>query len=232
MKKIYENQILNIENTDLFDNKFLFDKLNWEKQNQDIEIIYLSKLLERRKNEDILDKVKDKPAMWSMVYSPEVELEIFTELFEEAIKTGKHIHIVWVTLENEIKILEDYYEKLWFLREEINCFAPNFSIPLVTVSVKIENLMWRGSDYKRLRDKIFYNPPIRESWQVKAMFKWINRWVTAGIYIENFSQEVKDFLEEQIKQEHILPITLAKVLCYNLEEIGFKWDKKELVINY
>lgn len=232
MKKIYKDKILNIAKSDLFDNKFLFDKLFWEETKQDLEVIYLSELLEKRKNEEILEKVKEKPAMWSMVYSPKDELEIFSSLFDDAIKTNKRIHIVWVTLEEEIKMLEDYYEKLWFLREEINCFAPDFSIPLVTISVKIENLMYRGSDYKRLRNKIFFNPPIRESWQVKAMFKWINRGVTAWIYIEKFTPEIKEFLQEQVKTEHILPITLAKVLCYNLEEIWFSWDKKELVINY
>ena len=57
------------------------------------------------------------------------------------------------------------------MREDINCFDPDFSIPYVTVSVKIENLMWKGSDYKRMRSAIFFNPPVRESGQTKAMFK-------------------------------------------------------------
>lgn len=248
MKKVYKDKIINIENTELFDNRFLFEYLipnfspfykgsPWnvmegEGLKDNLEVIYLSELLEKRKNESLLASVKEKPAMWSMVYSPKDELEIFTELFENALNSWKKIHIVWVTLDEEIKLLEDYYEKLWFFREDINCFDSDFSIPLVTVSVKIDNLMWRGSDYKRLRDKIFFNPPIRESWQVKAMFKWINRGVIAWIYIENFSNEVKNFLEEQVKTEHILPITLAKVLCYNLEEIWFSWEKKDLVISY
>jgi dihydroorotase-like cyclic amidohydrolase len=30
-----------------------------------------------------------------------------------------------------------------------------------------------------MKEKIFFNPPIRESGQVKAMFKGINRGVTA-----------------------------------------------------
>ena len=118
MKKVYKNQITNIENTDLFDNRFLFDKLAWESSPQPhtralsleqpqftlspqgeggaqgIKIIYLSKLLEKRKNIEILEKVKAKPAMYSMVYSPEDELEIFTELFNDAIKNKKKIHIV------------------------------------------------------------------------------------------------------------------------------------------
>lgn len=257
MKKVYKDKIVNIQKTDLFDNRFLFkylilnfspfvkgspcNEMEGEGLKDNIEVVYLSELLEKRKNESILEKVKEKPAMWSMVYSPKDELEIFTELFEKAISTWKKIHIVWVTLDEEIKMLEDYYEKLWFFKEEINCFDPDFSKPLVTVSVKIENLMYRWSDYKRLRDKIFFNPPIRESGQVKAMFKWINRGVIAWIYFSppangeletGLSDNVKNFLEEQIKTEHILPIILAKVLCYNLEEIWFVWEKTDLVIQY
>jgi dihydroorotase-like cyclic amidohydrolase len=46
---------------------------------------------------------------------------------------------------------------------------------MITASVCIENLMWKGSDYKRMKDTIFFNPPVRESGQTKAMFKGINR---------------------------------------------------------
>ena len=57
------------------------------------------------------------------------------------------------------------------MREDINCFEVDFSVPLVTASCHIENLMWRGSDYKAQRDAIFFNPPVRESGQNKALFK-------------------------------------------------------------
>lgn len=232
MKKIYRDKIINIENTDLFDNRFLFEYLILDLNNSEIEVIYMSDLLEKRKNKEILEKVKEKPAMYSNVYSSKDELEIFRELFENALKNNKRIHIVWITLDEEVKILEDYYTKLWFMREDINCFDVDFSIPLVTVSVKIENIIWKWSDYKTQRQNIFFNPPIRESWQVKAMFKWINRWVIAWIYIDKYDEKIEDFLWNCIRNENILPITLAKVLNFNLEQIWFSWEKKELIINY
>ena len=40
MKKVYKNQITNIENTDLFDNRFLFDYLEINKEKSDVEVIY------------------------------------------------------------------------------------------------------------------------------------------------------------------------------------------------
>jgi hypothetical protein len=78
MKKIYKDNILNIDNTDLFDNKFLFDYLEIDNNKSEIEVIHLSELLEKRKNLEILEKVNEKPAMYSNVYSPEDELEIFS----------------------------------------------------------------------------------------------------------------------------------------------------------
>lgn len=232
MKKIHKNKITNIVWTNRFDNKFLFEVINPEYQNDDIQVIFMSELLEKKKNLEILEKVWTKPAMYSNVYSPKDELEIFRELFKNAIKNKKKVHIVWTTLKEEIEMLEEYYETLWFLREEINCFAPDFSVPLVTVSVNIENLMWKGSDYKRMWKKIFFNPPVRESGQTKAMYKWINRWVTAGIYIKEINKEVEEFLSNLVKEEKIIAINLAKVLKYNLEEIGFKWESKNLIIEY
>lgn len=233
MKKVFPDKIVNIENTDTFDNKFLFDYLECDySSNNTVEVIYLSDLLEPKRNEEVFEKVTKKPAMYSNVYSPEDELEIFTELFNHAIKNKKKIHIVWITLDAEIKMLEEYYTQLGFMREDINCFDPDFSVPLVTASVKIENIMWKGSDYKSQWSNIYFNPPVRESWEVKAMFKWINRWVTAGIYISKKTAEIENFLSEQVKSEKILPLTLTKLLKYNLEEIWFKWIDEELIIEY
>jgi hypothetical protein len=94
MKKVFRDKIVNIENTDLFDNRFLFDYLSPSFENTDIEVIFISDLLEFKKNEEILKKVNEKPAMYSNVYSPEDELEIFKNLFDDAIKNNKKIHIV------------------------------------------------------------------------------------------------------------------------------------------
>lgn len=192
----------------------------------------MGELLQKYKNENLYNTLNGKFAMYSEVYSPKDELRIFEELFEYAINNNKKIHIFWITLKEELEILEDYYKKSWFLREDVNCFIPDFSTTLVSVSVNIENLIWRGSDYKAHREKIFFIPPVRESGQNKALFKWINRGSIASIYIKEFWKTEKDFLEKSIQEEKILPITLGKVLKYNLEKIWFTGEEKELVINY
>lgn len=232
MKKIFKDKILNIQGTDTFDNTFLFEYFENIQSQENIEIIYLRDLLEQKKNLEVLEGVKEKPAMYSEVYSPKDELEIFTGLFEDAIKNNKKIHIIWVTLGEEIKMLEAYYEELGFVREDINAFDVDFSVPLVTVSCHIENLMWKWSDYKAQRENIFFCPPIRESGQNKAIFKGITRGMIAGIELWEFTQEKQEFIWDCIRNEKILPLHMWKVLKYNLEEVWLDWVVRELKIEY
>jgi len=250
MKKVLKNKIINIEWTDKFDSKFLFSvlflnhpqPLLCKEGSKNIKIINISDLLEDKKNLEMLEKSKVKPASYSNVYSPKDELEIFKNIFNQAIEKKQKVHIVWITLKEEVEILEEYYTELWFFNEDINCFDVDFSKVLVSASVKIENLMWRWSDYKRMWSKIFFNPPIRESWEVKAMFKWINRWSIAGIAHPHpqplpnkegrFSLEIIEFFQKQILEENILPINLSKVLNYNLSDFGIKGEEIEMIIEY
>lgn len=232
MKKVYKDKIINIENTSLFDNKFLFSYLKTDFSHTWVEVFFMSELLKKKENKDLLENIWDKYAIFSNVYSEDDEFKIFNELFEYAISNNKKIHIVWITLDSEIEMLENYYTQLDFLREDINCFKVDFSVPLVTVSVNIENLMWRWSDYKRMWKEIFFIPPIREAWLTKAMFKWINRWVVAWIYMKDFSDDKIDFLKNCLLEEHILALTLGKVLSFNLENIWFSWDLLDLEIVY
>lgn len=232
MKKIFKDKIVNCDEN-IFDNKFLFSYLDSDYKAENIEVFFMEELLKEKQNTELLNNLNWKFAMYSEVYSPKDELEIFEKLFNYALENNKKIHIVWITLKEELEILEKYYEESWFLREDVNCFIPDFAETLVTVSVNIENLIWRWSDYKANWKKIFFIPPVRESWQNKAMFKWINRWSIASIFIKDFENTKNiEFLENAIKEEKILPLTFAKVLNYNLEEIWFSWIEKKLIINY
>lgn len=231
MKKVYKDRIINKQGTDLFDSIFEFDYLDWDRWD-DVEVIFMRDLLQDKKNTDLLSLVNEKPAMWSNVYAPKDELFLFAEVFEKSIKEKKRVHIVWVTLKEEIEMLEEYYETLGFLREDINCFDVDFSVPYITVSVHIENLIWKWSDYKRMWKSLFLNPPIRESWQCRAMFKGINRWVISGIYIQNYNPEAQQFLQTCITEEKILPRTLSWVLCHNLTGLWFEGEVKKFLCKY
>jgi hypothetical protein len=231
MKKVEKTRIVNIEGTDIFDNTLSFSYLETNYQNSQREVYFMWDLLKQRENTQLLNEMWDKYGMYANVYSEKDEIEIFKNLFEMALKENKKIHIVWVTLDEEIKMLEEYYETLGFMREDINCFKVDFSVPLVTVSVHIENLIWRGSDYKRMWKKIFFLPPIREAGLTKSMFKGINRWVIAGIHIKNLNDEVKEFFQKCVIEEHILPLTLGKVLQYHMLDAWFEWTEKQIILD-
>lgn len=229
MKKILKDKIINIDEN-LFDKKFLFPIFEFDKTDE--TIVFMEDLLKEKKNEDLEKNIWDKYAIYSNVYSPDDELEIFKNLFDEAIKTWKKIHIVWISLLDEIEILEKYYENLGFIREDINCFRVDYSKVLVSASVKIENLMWRWSDYKRMWKNIYFIPPIREAGQVKSLFKGINRWSVAWIYLWKITEEKLNFLQNSLKNEDILSLTLWKILYYNLEDIWLKGNNEFIELSY
>ncbi|MBF0913608.1 hypothetical protein HXK64_01410 [Candidatus Gracilibacteria bacterium] len=232
MKKVFKDKIINIDEN-IFDNKFLFSYLKTDFKNSDREIFFIEKLLKPKQNTELLNNLNGKFAMYSEVYSPKDELAIFEELFAYAIEKNKKIHIVGITLKEELEILEKYYSQSGFLREDVNCFVVDFKKTLVSVSVNIENLIWRGSDYKANGKKIFFIPPIRESGQNKAMFKGINRGSISSIFIKDFSNpENTKFLENCIKEEKILPLTFSKVLFYNAKDMGFDGIEKEFIVKY
>lgn len=64
------------------------------------------------------------------------------------------------------------------------------------------------------------------------MYKWINRWSIAWIYIDSLWNKEKEFLEKEIKEEHILPLTLSKILNFNFEDLWFLGEKINMEINY
>lgn len=233
MKQIFKNKIIDFD-SNYFDNKFLFEIIDFSKliNSDKTKIIFMKDVLEMKKNESLIEKVKIHPAMWSEVYSPKDELEVFTEIFENAIINKEKTHIIWITLKEEVEMLEKYYDELWFFDESINCYRVDFNIPFISTSVDIKNLIWRWSDYKRMWKDIFFVPPIREAWQVKSMYKWINRWSIAWIYIEKIWENEKNFLQNSIIEEHFLPLNLAKVLNYNYEDLWIRGDKINIEIFY
>lgn len=231
MKQIFRDKIINIDENK-FDKRFLYKLPVWILKSEKVKIVFMEELLKERKNEELFNNLGDKYAMFSNVYSPKDELEIFKKVFDDAIMTGQKTHIVWISLSEELDIIENYYKKLWFMRRDVNCFVPDFSLPLVTVSVKIENLEWKGSDYKSQKEKIFFIPPPRESGHNKALFKGINRWLIAWVYSLGITEWQKKYLQDLVKSESILPLRMAEILNFNFSDIWFDFDELDFIISY
>jgi len=57
MKKVLNDKIVNIENTSLFDNKFLFSYLESDYISENIEVFYMSDLLKNKENTELLNNL-------------------------------------------------------------------------------------------------------------------------------------------------------------------------------
>ena len=97
MKKVFKDKIINID-LEKFDNKFLFSYLVSDYSVENMEVFFMEDLLKSKKNEELFQNLNWKFAMYSEVYSPKDELEIFQNLFDYAIQNNKKIHIVWISL--------------------------------------------------------------------------------------------------------------------------------------
>ena len=57
MKEVLNDKIINISNTDLFDNTFLFTYLKTDFFSENIEVFFMKDLLKKRENTDLLNNI-------------------------------------------------------------------------------------------------------------------------------------------------------------------------------
>ncbi|NCO31334.1 hypothetical protein GW891_00420 [bacterium] len=57
MKKVLKDKIINIENTPIFDNKFLFFYLDSDYNLDNVDVFYMSELLKEKENIELLNNL-------------------------------------------------------------------------------------------------------------------------------------------------------------------------------
>ncbi len=224
MKKVTRTSIINIDK-ELFDNKFLFSvptelSFDWW--------VDLSVLLAQRRNEK-LDFKKDYK-LWSEVYSPKDELEIFKIVFDDAVSKGKKIHVTWISLDEEVNIVKSLYNDLGYFDNELNRYEVDFQNAPITIWVNIKNIIYSFKDYKSLKEKILIIPPPREPRHQKAMITGINSQVISTISL-TWDDEEYDMLKYLIKEEKTNLSKLANNLCFNFGSRWFVFEEKELILD-
>ena len=120
MKQVFSDKIINIDGN-LYDNRFLFKVATNIISDREID---LSKELSFHKNENL--EYKKDYKLWSEVYSPKIELELFRSIFDDALKSGKKMHISNISLAEEIDLVKKLYLDLGYFNEELNCFVLDF----------------------------------------------------------------------------------------------------------
>lgn len=167
--------------------------------------------------------------LWSEVYSPKKELEIFTVTLEESLLKNKKIHFSNISLWEEIELVKKIYFDLGYFNKELNRFEIDFINSPVTIWVNINNIIYSFKDYKSKKEKIFFIPPPREPRHQKAVKSWINAGIISTININNLVTE-KEFLIEIISEEKTSLTNLANNIFYNFEKIGFNFNTEEIVL--
>jgi len=112
MRKILPDRIVHVPNTPVLEEVFLFPLLRPDWNHPTRKVVFMKDLLKARENTELLQNIQDRYASYANVYSAQDELEIFQNLCQEALSTNTPIHIVGITLDEEVKILEELYETL------------------------------------------------------------------------------------------------------------------------
>ena len=189
----------------------------------------MAELLLPYKNEN-LDTQKDFK-MWNQVYSPKDELKIFEGIVEKTLKENKKIHIENISLIEEVQIIRKLYLDLGYFNESLNRFEIDFKNAPITIWANISNLIYSFKDYNKFKTSIFFIPPPREPKHQKALKNALNSWVISTIKIEDKNQEKSlEFLKELINEEKINLLKLWRSLYFNYENIWYRLDKSEIII--
>ncbi|MDD2486958.1 MAG: hypothetical protein PHS92_01130 [Candidatus Gracilibacteria bacterium] len=225
MKQIFEDKIINIDN-DLFDNRFLFKIAISPCASFDYD---MSKLLLDRKNGN-LDYSKDLK-LWSEVYSPKNEFEIFSDLIEENIRNNKKIHISDISLQEEVHTIRDLYIDLGYFNADLNRFEVDLENAPVTIGTNINSIIYSFKDYNTHKEKIFFIPPPREPRHQKTLKSGINSSLISTVRMNGNDDEI-EFLKQIIKDEKISPLKLSRSIFFNYGKIGFEFLESDIIIDF
>lgn len=225
MKHIFADRITLIEDTDPFDNRYLFDIATDISSPLEHD---MAKLLVPYHNDRV--EYRRDYKLWNQVYPGAKELEIFQEIIETALSQNKKVHISNISLREELEIIRGIYEELGYFDVKENRFRVDFKNTPITGGVNIRNLAYSIKDYKSQRENICFIPPPRESWHVKALFAGLNSGIVSTIHINDMTKE-KALIQGLITSEKTNLTTLSGAMYNNFLAIGFDVNRQELILS-
>ena len=226
MKQVLSTKITNIPGSDLFDNQYRFSIP--ENPHCD-HAIDLAKRMEARKNESLDYSVN--PKLWSEVYAPKIEWELFQEIAENALQSGSKVHIENISLAEEIEYVRDLYEKLGYFNEALNVFEPDFARCPITIGVNIRNLIYSFKDYYTLGKNAFFNPPPREPRHQKAIKSGVNAGIISTIHLNSDKRfDESRFFVDILQEEKTNLLKLGRLAYFNFLDIGYNFTPDQWII--
>jgi hypothetical protein len=91
----------------------------------------------------------------------------------------------------------------------MNAYKVDIPTAKITFWSHIEHVLYASKD----KNHVTYSVPLRSSWDQRTILAGVNSWVLIGIH-----SPTKETIKKLLLDELVAPITLGKVLCYNLQE--------------
>lgn len=167
---------------------------------------------------------------WNQISPANDESDAFRRIAQEAIGSGRKVHIGNISLAEEVEIIRQLYDSLGYFNERLNRYEVDFEESPLTVSVNIRNLAFSTKDSKILRNSQRFLPPPREPRHQKAMKSGLNSGLIPMITL-NDPHSDRILLEEMVKSEKLSLTRLSATVHENFRKRGFSFSKEDLELD-
>ena len=167
---------------------------------------------------------------WDDVLPASVELDVFREAYDEAIRSGRSTHIEPVSLRDTVELVRDLYQSLGYYDASLNTYIPDLARCPVSIGIDIHNLVYSYKDGKRLGGSD-HLPPIREPRHQKALSQGINAGIIATLRLTGEDREDVQLLRELLLSEKISLLRLGQVLGGAYAQMGVAGDTRDIIVD-
>ena len=157
-------------------------------------------------------------------YPPEQEMAAFDHVFDEAVRTGRRVHITPVSLAHAVIRIRELYTRLGYFRERLGAFVPDLERCPVTIGVSPHHIL---TSYLRPPARI---ATARTPHDIRVLVSGINAGLVSTIHLPEGS-DPEPLISEILSLEHISPLRLANALVSSLVRIGYEMGEGTCIVS-
>jgi len=197
-------------------NEFIFPVLTWDIVQKHREIVTLSAQYNQCLWYDD----------WLQNYSRDTEIHFIEELLDSLSKKPRLIHMAWISCEESITLIAQYYTKLWYHNSDTHQYEIPFDTPL-TMSVSLRHILWCEKDKTFLSCIDSQNfphyavcPPLRSPGDLRSLQQWARQGLLVGVSCGHGDEK---YLQEILMRHILTPFQLSQLVFYRWKNFWFVW---------